>query len=601
MPPPAASEPKELLDAMTAAMVGASAAPVATVVANGFEGEVCAWWSIDWPQVEDDVRRLRQRIFTAARDQDLKKVRNLQKLMLRSRANALLSVRRVAELNAGRMTAGVDGKRALLATQKAELAAWVQQSSTQWTPRPVRRVYIPKAGGKRRPLGIPVIQDRALQAAVLNALEPEWEARFEPKSYGFRPGRGCHDAIEAIFSTVGGRNPHRQWVLDADLAAAFDRIDHQHLLDAIGTFPARERIAAWLRAGVVERDQFTPTEEGTPQGGVISPLLLNIALHGLEAAAGVRYYPSHVHHAGKAVTGTPVVIRYADDLVALCGSAEQAHQVKDNLAEWLAPRGLTFNEAKTRVVGIENGFDFLGFNIRRYRNGKLLIKPSKAAVQRIRSRLAAEIQALHGANAQAVITRLNPVIRGWAAYYRTVVSKEILSSLDHYMWQLTYRWARRMHPNKGKRWVKARYFAAFHPSRRDRWVFGDRDTGRHLVKFSWTPIVRHVMVKGQASVDDPSLTEYWARRRRDPPLGRFLRLLLRKQRGRCSRCDGLLLEADHAPQSPQEWEQWFVTIRKAIRRTAITTFTNPGKDEDARCLMHTHCARQGRSRPLQPP
>ena len=243
---------------------------------------------------------------------------------------------------------------------------------------------------------------------------------------------------------------------------------------------------------------------------------------------------------------------------------------------------------------VDKGFDFLGFNVRRYRNGKLLIKPSKAAVLRLRRRLAAEMKALHGANAEAVIHKLNPVIRGWAAYYRTVVSKEIFSSLDHYVWQLTYRWARRRHPNKGKRWVVARYFAAFHPTRKDRWVFGDRDTGHFLVKFSWTPIVRHVMVKGGASVDDPALSDYWDRRRRrnPPPLGSFLLPLLRRQQGRCLRCGGLLLQADHAPGSPQEWEQWFITIRKAIRRSAITDGPHPDRpDETARCLIHTHCAR----------
>jgi RNA-directed DNA polymerase len=237
---------------------------------------------------------------------------------------------------------------------------------------------------------------------------------------------------------------------------------------------------------------------------VISPLLLNVALHGLEAAAGVRYTPDGMRTSGRAVPGSPVIVRYADDLVALCGSAEQAQQVKATLTGWLASRGLVFNEDKTRVVALEDGFDFLGFNIRRYPNGKLLIKPSKEAVRRIRRRLAAEVKALHGANAEAVITTLNPVIRGWAAYYRTVVSKEIFSALDHYVWVLTYRWARRAHPNKGKRWVKTRYFAAFHPSRKDRWVFGDHGSGRYLVKFSWTPIVRHRLVKGRASVDDPT-------------------------------------------------------------------------------------------------
>jgi RNA-directed DNA polymerase len=416
------------------------------------------------------------------------------------------------------------------------------------------------------------MRDRARQAVVLNALEPEWEARFEAKSYGFRPGRGCHDAIEAIFTTVAGRNTHRRTILDADLAAAFDRIDHEHLLQLLGSFPAREEVAGWLRAGVVEQGRFTATEEGTPQGGVISPVLLNVALHGLETAAGARYTPDGMRTSGRAVPGTPVVVRYADDLVAFCVSAEQAHQVKDSLGDWLAPRGLAFNEDKTRVVTLEDGFEFLGFNIRRYPNGKLLIKPSKEAVRRIRRRLAAEVKDLHGANAEAVITRLNPIIRGWAAYYRTVVSKEIFSALDHYVWVLTYRWARRAHPNKGKRWVKARYFAAFHPSRKDRWVFGDRNSGRYLVKFSWTPIVRHRLVKGRASVDDPDLSDYWARRRRrdQPPLGTFLLRLLHKQQGRCPGCGGLLLDADHPPQHPDEWEQWLKVVRKAIRRTAIT-------------------------------
>jgi RNA-directed DNA polymerase len=590
-----ALEPKGKLDTMITTVTGAAvcAARGGGVGVNGPEDEITDWLSIDWQQVEDDVRRLRQRIFTASRNGDLKKVRNLQKLMLRSRANALLSVRRIAEINAGRTTAGVDGKTALLGSQKADLADWVQRRAARWTPRPVKRVFIPKANGKRRPLGIPVIRDRALQAVVAAALEPEWEARFEPKSYGFRPGRGCHDAIEAIFSTVVGRNPHRQWILDADLAAAFDRIDHTHLLAALGTFPARDRIAQWLQAGVVEREQLTPTLAGTPQGGVISPLLLNVALHGLESAAGVRYFPDSVKHAGGVRPGTPLVVRYADDLVAMCHSAEQAQQVKDDLARWLAPKGLAFNEDKTRIVELGNGFDFLGFNIRRYPNGKLLIKPSKAAVQRIRSRLAAEVKALHGANAEAVITKLNPVIRGWAAYYRTVVSKEIFNDLDHYMWVLTYRWARRAHPNKGKRWAATRYFAAFHPRRADRWVFGDRDSGRYLVKFSWTPIVRHTLVKGRSSPDDPSLTGYWASRRRraPPPLGPLLLRLLRNQGGRCPVCGSLLLHADEQPQSPAEWEQWIIALRKAIRHTAITAPADP-TDDTARCLMHTACARR---------
>ena len=224
--------------------------------------------------------------------------------MLRSRANALLSVRRVTELNAGRKTAGVDGDVVVTAPGKAVLADRVQHHLEPLEPKAVKRVYIAKANGKQRPLGIPVIADRALQAQVVNALEPEWEARFEPKSYGFRPGRGCHDAIERLHKTAKGKLPERCWVLDADLAAAFDRIDHAHLLAALGGFPARELIEGWLKAGVIENGRFAPTEEGTPQGGVVSPLLLNVALHGMEEAAGVRYHQVGVH-AGRTVAGQP--------------------------------------------------------------------------------------------------------------------------------------------------------------------------------------------------------------------------------------------------------------------------------------------------------
>jgi RNA-directed DNA polymerase len=336
-------------------------------VVNGPEGVFTDWLSIKWRRVEDDVRRLRQRIFTASQAGDLARVRNLQKLMLRSRANTLVSVRRVTEVNAGRMTAGVDGKVVVLPEEKAELADWMQRQAQPWNPRPVKRVYIPKGNGKRRPLGIPVIVDRGLQAVALNALEPEWEARFGPRVYGFRPGRGCHDAIVAIHRTAKGKDARRLWVLDADLQAAFDRIDHDHLLASLGSFPGRAMVAAWLTAGVVENGWLTRTVEGTPQGGVISPALLNIALHGMDEAAGVRYQ----RLGGNAATtapGSPVLVVYADDLLALCHSREQAEQVKRQLAGWLAPRGLVFHEDKTRIVQLDvEGCDFLGCASRDWR------------------------------------------------------------------------------------------------------------------------------------------------------------------------------------------------------------------------------------------
>ena len=562
------------------------------VLVNGPEDDVLDWYAIDWRAAEDDVRRLRQRIFTASQAGDLKRVRNLQKLMLRSRANALVSVRRVTEVNAGRKTAGIDGQVVLMAPVKAELADWAQHRSGSWEVRPVKRVYIPKANGKRRPLGIPVIADRVLQAQAVNALEPEWEARFEPRSYGFRPGRGCHDAIGAIFNVACGANPRRRWVLDADLAAAFDRIDHGHLLEQLGTFPARELIAGWLKAGVIEGGRFAPTEEGTPQGGIVSPVLLNVALHGMEQAAGVRYQKTG-SGAGVAV-GSPALIRYADDLVALCHSRHEAEQVKARLAGWLAPRGLAFNEDKTRIVTLEEGFDFLGFTVRR-QSGKLLIKPSKAAVRRIRERLRTEMRALRGANATAVLQRLNPIIRGWSAYYRTVVSSEVFATLDDYMWKLTFKWATHSHPNKPKYWIVSRYFGVFNKSRQDRWAFGDRDSGAYLLKFAWTKIVRHQLVMGGSSPDDPALGLYWARRRGkglSAMLDKAARRLLMAQNGRCPACGGFLLHADSQPQSPLEWEQWLAAVRKAVSKSFIVLREHGTTDGLDRRLLHAYCERR---------
>jgi RNA-directed DNA polymerase len=562
----------------------------AVVAVNGPEGELCDWDVIDWRRVAEDVRRLRQRIFTASQAKDLKKVRSLQKLMLRSRANALLSVRRVTELNAGRKTAGVDGEIVLTSQGKAELADWLQNGATAWKPRPVKRVFITKVRGKLRGLGIPVIADRALQAVAVNALEPEWEARFESRSYGFRPGRSCQDTMQAIFVTARGETCRRQWVLDADLAAAFDQLDHEHLLAQLGQFPARERVRQWLKGGVVDRGRLAPTERGSPQGGVISPVLMNVALHGMEHAAGVRYIATG-KNAGTARPGSPVLVRYADDLLALCHSREQAEQVKARLASWLVPRGLTFNEDKTRVVHLDEGVDFLGFNIRRYR-GKLLIKPSKAAVKRIRERLTAEMKALHGCNAQLVLIRLNPIIRGWSAYYRHAVSSKVFNALDTHVWRLTYKWARFTHPHKSKHWVVARYFGAFNSARKDRWVFGDRDSGAYLLKFSWMKITRHTPVKGWASPDDPALADYWAARRRygKPPIGRARLRLLQAQHGRCPLCGDLLLHADHEPRHPDEWEQWITAAGKAIRRQALVV-TGPGTpgERTASRLTHTRC------------
>jgi RNA-directed DNA polymerase len=306
----------------------------------------------------------------------------------------------------------------------------------------------------------------------------------------------------------------------------------------------------------------------------------------MEQAAGVRYKLTG-QQAGQTAEDFPVLVRYADDLVALCHSRHQAEQVKARLAAWLTSRGLSLSEDKTRVVTLEEGFDFLGFNVRRYR-GKLLIRPSKAAVRRIRERLRTELRSLRGTNAPTVIKKLNPIIRGWAAYYRTQVSSATFGALDGYLWQLTFKWAVFSHANKPKRWAVARYYGRFNKARQDRWVFGDRQSGAYLHKFAWTKIVRHQIVKGAASPDDPALAEYWAwRRRRAPqPIDRTSLRLLTAQDGRCPICEDTLIAVDDRPQSPREWEQWLATTRKTIVKVAMRDGTSDAAEPR---LIHAHC------------
>ena len=411
-----------------------------------------------------------------------------------------------------------------------------------------------------------------------------------------------------IWVPAGPRLPRRDRVLvqypereiqagvdsDADLAGAFDKISHGHLLEMLGGFPAKEMIAGWLKAGIFEAGKgFAPTGEGTPQGGVISPLLLNIALHGLEEAAGVRYRSGI--HAGTVRDGCPALTRYADDLVVCCHSRQQAEQVKARLAGWLEPRGLAFNEAKTRIVPLSEGFDFLGFNLRRYPNGKLLIKPGAMAIKRFRDRLAKEFRALRGANVAAVLAKIVPIIRGWVAYYRTVVSSRVFAALTDYLWKLTYKWACWSHQNKPKRWIVGRYFRKFNKFRNDRWVFGDRDTGAYLPKPAWTDIVRHTLVKSGASPDDPALAGYWAQRRQKvkPPLDSYTVRLLSRQDGRCSLCGENLLTPDQPPQSPQGWEHWFLQVtRKAIEADYLVCHDTPSAARSKRThLVHATCHR----------
>jgi RNA-directed DNA polymerase len=451
-------------------------------------GALKSWSSIDWPAVERNVRRLQERIFRASQNGEPAKVKNLQKLLVRSSSAKLLATRKVTQINRGKRTPGIDG--VVCTGPSSRLAMFRKGLNLKgYRPKPVRRVYIPKAGGKQRPLGIPTMLDRVMQALVTLALEPEWEPRFEANSYGFRPGRCTMDAIEAIYRALS-QNGSSRWVLDADIAKCFDQIDHAALLGRLPVFTTT--IRRWLKAGVVELGALSTTTMGTPQGGIISPLLANIALDGMERLFGAersdgrQIVPCMRKGSDRGVN----LIRYADDFVVTAPSKEAIeNEVVPRLAAFLADRGLELSAAKTRIVHIDDGFDFLGFNIRHFPNGKLLVRPQKEKVSAHRRALSAFLRENRQRPTAEVIMALSPVIRGWCNYYRHAVAKRTFSVLDDHVWRITYKWAKRRHPNKTRHWVVNRYYGV---DRGHGWVLCD---GRlRLPRHNETRVSRFVKV-----------------------------------------------------------------------------------------------------------
>ena len=465
----------------------------------GAEGRTLIWDLMPWDSIEESIRKLRRRIFRATREQKWNLVRSLTKLMLRSYFNLLVSVRRVTQKNKGKKTAGVDGEVALTSEARMKLVQRMEKHET-WKAKPTRRVYIPKAGkpGQQRPLGIPVLRDRVRQTMVKNALEPCWEAQFESNSYGFRPGRSIHDAIEHCWLLLKG-NCRRPWVLDTDIKSAFDQASHSHILKCLGNTPGRELIKQWLKAGYVEDEIFHATERGTPQGGNVSPLLLNVALHGLQQTLGSKYG----------------YVRYADDLIVCANSREQIELAQSLIIDWLYERGLMLHPEKTRVVHVDKGLNFLGFSIKRYR-GKCLIKPQMEKVRAFLANIRLWLSKHKQAKTENVIRHLNPILRGWSNNYKHVVSKRIFSFVSHEIWKMLWKWCLRRHSEKGKDWVRRKYFG---PNNNSSWSFQARSGNEILYLFdvSRVPIERHIKVRGAASPDDPHLHEYWRQRRESRP------------------------------------------------------------------------------------
>lgn len=474
-------------------------------------GPLASWSDVNWIQVEQTVEEMRSQIFLAKKHGNTKRLRWLQGRMLSSKRNLLSAIRRVTAANRGRNTPGVD--KLVYLTPEARFKLYSSLSQTKinrWRPSPVRRLSIPKANEKRRPLGIPTISDRVMQHVFKNALEPEWEAVFEHGSYGFRPGRSTQDAMIRTFGTLNKKK--RTWVLEGDIEGCFDHIDHRALLARLGDFPHTQVIHRWLKAGVMTGRGLEPVTEGTPQGGILSPLLANIALHGWEKALGVRYTRKQV-----SPRCDHVLIRYADDFVVLNRNREDALKAKRKLATELRKVGLRFSEKKTRITEARSGFDFLGFEFKlfrdkRKRSGEVtLVRPSKSSQTKLWTKLRTLWRNAIGRPLEHSLRTLNQQIIGVANYYRHVNASRYFSRLDYLNHLQQRRYVRRSHPKKNWTWRIATYFKIVG---KRRWIFYDRNSGVELLKFRSWKITRYIPVQYGATPDDPAWQDYFKQRRR---------------------------------------------------------------------------------------
>ena len=542
------------------------------------------WRNLPWKKIQRKVFKLQKAIYQAVSRGNKAKARRLQRLLNKSYYARLLAVRRVTQDNQGKRTAGIDGVKSLNPKQRFDLAGKLRHPSKA---RSLRRVSIPKPGREeKRPLGIPTMHDRALQALVKLGLEPYWEAQFEEESYGFRPGRSAHDAIDAIFKKCLQKP---QYVLDANISKCSYH-DHSYLLSKLDCPSVYKRsIRQWLKAGVLDKGVFEATETGTPQGGVISPLLANIALHGMINSV-VNSFPKSLVIDGKQDKSyRPKIVRYADDFVVLSNRPEVALEAGKRIQEWLKPVGLELKPEKTRFCNTlsiwneeEPGFDFLGFNIRHYavsihkgintghevKPYQLNIKPSKNAVKRHYDACSEVIRRLKTAPQTALISKLNPIIKGWSNYYSTVVSKATFSKLDHLIWNALRAWT-------VSRCGKASYNKLsnyWSKGVNGNWTFQTKE-GHRMLKHTETSIKRHIKVKGEKSPYDGDWA-YWTKRMSNGYGGIPTKVasLMKRQKGKCAHCGQYFTSEDL-------WEIDHIQPK-----------VNGGKDYHSNLqLLHRHC------------